>query len=70
MLGVCVGVRSRLGELVPVRPLLLGREGVLGGDGVRAEEDSLIRLSPAMRSVLLGGMSTVARLPPFWGAFG
>ena len=63
MLGVCIGVRSRLGELVPIRPLLLGREGA------RGEEDLFILLSPAMRLVLLGGMSTMACLPPFWGTF-
>jgi len=67
MLGVWVGVRSRFGEKVAVRSWFLGPGGIWSEDRGKAREDSLILLSPATLSSLLGGVTMVARLPPFCG---
>jgi len=66
-MGVWVGVRSGLGERVAFRSWFLDLGGVWGKERGRTREDSLIRLSPTTLSDLLGGVSTVARLPPFCG---
>lgn len=60
-------MRLGLGEYIAVRSLSFSREGDWGENRGRDDEDSLILLSPPMYSDLLGGMSTVARRPPFWG---
>ena len=52
---------------MPFRSWFLGFGEVWGKDEGEAREGSLILLSPLPLSVLLGGMATVARLPPFCG---